>query len=69
MTRTGRIRSTVGSAIIGAGLLALSGGCYSKVVDGKGIGADSNELRRNHEFGSDHPIQDLVTRENERHQR
>jgi hypothetical protein len=41
-------------------------GCYSKVVDAKGIGADSTELRKNHEFGSENPVQDVLTRDKRR---
>lgn len=36
--------------------LTQAGGCYSKVVDAKGIGADSTRLRHNHEFGTDEPF-------------
>ncbi|MFI4891815.1 MAG: hypothetical protein ACIAQ0_00060 [Phycisphaerales bacterium JB058] len=50
------------------GLLAavIACGCYSKVVDAKGIGADSTELRKNHEFGSENPVQDVLTRDKRR---
>ncbi len=46
--------------------LVMASGCYSKVVDAKGIGGDSTELRKNHEFGSPNPIQDVITREEKR---
>lgn len=46
--------------------LTLASGCYSKVVDSRGIGGDSTELRKNHEFGSENPVQDVLTRENNR---
>lgn len=46
--------------------LVMASGCYSKVVDAKGIGGDSTELRKNHEFGSPNPIQDVITREERR---
>lgn len=50
------------------GLLAttVACGCYSKVVDGKGIGADSTDLRKNHEFGSENPVQDALRRDKQR---
>lgn len=47
-------------------LLLGMGGCYSKVVGGKGIGADSQKLRKNHEFGSPSPMYDIVEREEKR---
>lgn len=53
-------------------LLLVTGlctGCYSKVVDSKGIGADSNKLQQNHEFGSPTPVRDLILREEDRHER
>ncbi len=51
---------------LGLAALALASGCYSKVVDSRGIGGDSTELRKNHEFGSENPVQDVLTRENNR---
>jgi hypothetical protein len=68
MRRFDLIKQIAAVVLVGAGL-ALSGGCYSKVVDGKGIGADSRTLRKNHEFGSERPIQDFVTTEQQRRQR
>ncbi len=47
-------------------VLVLASGCYSKVVDSRGIGGDSTELRKNHEFGSDNPLQDVISREKRR---
>lgn len=69
MTRTAHIRSRAVTAAVAAGLLALSGGCYSKVVGGSGIGADSDRLKKNHEFGSERPVRDFVTIEQERRQK
>jgi len=51
---------------LGLAALVLASGCYSKVVDSRGIGGDSTELRKNHEFGSENPVQDVLTRENNR---
>lgn len=49
---------------LAATLAALaSAGCYSKVVGGKGIGADSEELRENHEFGTRDPFGQVITRD------
>lgn len=53
-------------------LLIASGlctGCYSKVVDSKGIGADSNKLKKSHEYGSETPVRDMLLREQDRQER
>ncbi len=52
--------------LIAAGLCT---GCYSKVVDSKGIGADSNKLKESHEYGSETPVRDLLLREQDRQER
>jgi len=47
-----------------ASLTLLTGlGCYSKVVSGKGIGADSTELRDNHEYGTQDPLGTVILRD------
>lgn len=56
-------RAALGVALL-ASLTLLAGlGCYSKVVGGKGIGADSTELRDNHEYGSKDPLGRVITRD------
>ncbi|RNC80650.1 MAG: hypothetical protein ED559_02255 [Phycisphaera sp.] len=53
-------------------LLIVAGlctGCYSKVVDSKGIGADSEKLKKSHEYGSETPVRDLLLREQGRNER
>lgn len=39
-----------------ASVCVLGTACYSKVVDAKGLGGDSTQLRKNHEFGTDEPF-------------
>ena len=64
--RAQRWTSTIRLAGLGVLALAIASGCYSKVVEGRGIGADSTDLRKNHEFGSPNPVQDVLTREENR---
>ncbi|PHQ78369.1 MAG: hypothetical protein COB69_10145 [Phycisphaera sp.] len=56
-------------AMIAVGVVGATGGCYSKVVGGKGIGADSRHLRKNHEYGSDWAPQDSGTTTKDRQRR
>lgn len=46
-------------------IAGAAGGCYSRVVDSRGIGADSTKLRREHES---RPL-DFMTTENRRDKR
>ena len=67
--KSASLRPAIGrGARVCIGLLAVlvACGCYSKVVDGKGIGADSTDLRKNHEFGSENTVRDVITREEKR---
>lgn len=57
---------TVAALLAAMGTLALaSGGCYRKVVDSRGIGADSVKLRSEHES---QPL-DFITTETRRDKR
>ena len=53
------------AALIGVVVLASSSGCYRKVVDARGLGADSGKLRREYER---RPM-DLITTETRREKR
>ena len=63
MSPSRRMIKTMLVAMIAVGVVGAVGGCYSKVVGGAGIGADSSHLRKNHEYGSDRPIRDRVMTE------
>ena len=66
MNQRKRISKTVLVAMIAVGVVGAAGGCYSKVVGGTGIGADSRHLRKNHEYGSDWSPQDADTTKQDR---
>lgn len=61
-----KARARTARTVLGVLAILAAAGCYSKVVDGKGIGADSTELRENHEFGSPNPVQQVITRDKRR---
>lgn len=64
MTRSRIIKGSILTAT--AGVLALgAGGCYRKVVDSRGIGADSTKLRSEYES---QPL-DFMTTESRRDKR
>lgn len=48
MRHTRYIRASI-VGLATAGLLCAAGGCYRKVVDARGIGADSTKLRSEYE--------------------
>ena len=69
MSQDRRIRCVAVVMLVAIGMVGIACGCYSKVVGGTGIGADSDRLRKNHEYGSERPFEDFVTTEQDRRQR